>query len=196
MYFFLQESQIMKYFLFMKQVSFVLILCTVPFLSSVQAETTGRIRMPTVTDGKYVFIEYTLKLEDGNVVDTNVGSSPMNFIHGKGQIVPGLEKELAGMKKGESKHVIVKPEDGYGNIRDDAIREVPRDKIPKELHKAGAQIQGRTAKGRVIPLTVKEVKDKTIVLDYNHPLAGKTLYFDVKIVDIKEPTTKKPASKP
>lgn len=186
----------MKYFLFMKKVSVVLILCIVSFISSVQAETTARKRMPTVTDGKYIFIEYTLKLEDGNVVDTNVGSTPMNFIHGKGQIVPGLEKELGGMKKGESKHVIVKPKDGYGNIRDDAIREVPRDKIPEESQKAGAQIQGRTARGRVIPLTVKEVKDKTIILDYNHPLAGKTLYFDVKIVDIKEPAKKTPASKP
>jgi len=114
----------------------------------------------------------------------------------KGQIVPGLEKGLTGMKKGESKEVVVKPEDGYGNIRDDAIREVPREKIPKESHKVGAKIQGRTATGRVIPLTVKEVKEKTIVLDYNHPLAGKTLYFDVKIVDIKSPTTKKSSTKP
>jgi FKBP-type peptidyl-prolyl cis-trans isomerase 2 len=62
----------------------------------------------------------------------------MTFIHGKGQIVPGLEKELTGMKKGESKHVVVKPEDGYGNIRDDAIREVPKEKIPEEAHKAGS----------------------------------------------------------
>jgi FKBP-type peptidyl-prolyl cis-trans isomerase SlyD len=186
----------MKYILFLKQVSIVLILCTVLFISSVQAETAGRKRLPSVKEGNHVYIEYTLKLEDGEVVDSNVGSDPMNFIHGKGQIVPGLEKELTGMKKGESKHVVVKPEDGYGNIRDDAIREVPREKIPKESHKAGAKIQGRTATGRVIPLTVKEVKDKTIILDYNHPLAGKTLYFDVKIIDVKYPAKKKATPKP
>ena len=130
------------------------------------------------------------------VVDSNVGSAPLNFIHGKAQIVPGLEKELTGMKKGDTKHVVVKPEEGYGKIRDDAIREVPIEKIPKESHKAGAQIQGRTATGRVIQLTVKEVKDKTIVLDYNHPLAGKTLYFDVKIVDVQSPAKKKSPPKP
>ena len=71
----------MKYF-FLKQFSIVLILFTVPFISSVQAETDGRKRMPSVTDGKYIYIKYTMKLEDGNVVDTNVDSAPMNFIHG------------------------------------------------------------------------------------------------------------------
>jgi FKBP-type peptidyl-prolyl cis-trans isomerase SlyD len=189
-----KEEQIMNYILFMKQVSIVCILCTVLIISTVRAETAGSKSMPAVTDGKNIFIEYTLKLEDGEVVDTNVGSAPMTFIQGKGQIVPGLEKELTGMKKGESKQVVVKPEDGYGKIRDNAIREVPKEKIPKEAHKAGEQIQGRTARGKVIPLTVKEVKEKTIVLDYNHPLAGKTLYFDVKIVDIKDPSQTAPAT--
>jgi FKBP-type peptidyl-prolyl cis-trans isomerase SlyD len=183
-------------FSIIKQALVVLVLSAALFISSVQAETAGRKKMPAVSDGKHIFLEYTLKLEDGEVVDTNVGSDPMNFIYGKGQIVPGLEKELIGMKKGESKNVVVKPEDGYGNIRDDAIREVPIEKIPKESHKAGAQIQGRTATGRVIPLIVKEVKEKTVVLDYNHPLAGKTLYFDVKIVDITDPAKNKPATKP
>jgi len=186
----------MKFFLCLKLVSIVLLLCSVLIISSVQAETAGRKRIPSVTDGDYVYIEYTLKLEDGDVVDSNVGSDPMNFIHGKGQIVPGLEKQLTGMKKGESKNIVVKPEDGYGKIRKDAIREVPREKIPEESHKTGAKIQGRTATGRVIPMTVKEVKDKTIVLDYNHPLAGKTLYFDVKIVDIKTPAKNTSATKP
>ncbi len=184
----------MNYVLFMKQVSIVCILSTVLVISSVRAETAGKKSMPAVTDGKNIFIEYTLKLEDGEVVDTNVGSAPMTFIQGKGQIVPGLEKELTGMKKGESKQVVVTPEDGYGKIRDNAIREVPKEKIPKEAHKAGEQIQGRTARGKVIHLTVKEVKDNTIVLDYNHPLAGKTLYFEVKIVDIKDPAQTKPAA--
>ena len=186
----------MKFFLFLKRVCTALILCSVLFISSVQAETAGKKPVPSVTDGDFVYIEYTLKLEDGSVVDSNVGSDPMNFIHGKGQIVPGLEKQLTGMKKGENKHVVVKPEDGYGKIRKDAIREVPREKIPEESHKAGAKIQGYTATGRVIPMTVKEVKDKTIVLDYNHPLAGKTLYFDVNIVDIQTPVKNTSAPKP
>lgn len=186
----------MKFFLFLRPVSIVLLLCNLLIISSVQAQPAGNKSLPSVTDGDYVYIEYTLKLEDGEVVDSNVGSDPMNFIHGKGQIVPGLEKQLTGMKKGESKNIVVKPEDGYGKIREDAIREVPREKIPEESHKAGAKIQGRTATGRVIPMTVKEVKDKTIVLDYNHPLAGKTLYFDVKIIDIQTPQKNTSATKP
>ena len=124
-------------------------MCNVLIMSSVQAQTAGNKSLPSVTDGDYVYIEYTLKLEDG-----------------------------------------------YGKIREDAIREVPREKIPEESHKAGAKIQGRTATGRVIPMTVKEVKDKTIVLDYNHPLAGKTLYFDVKIIDIKTPSKNTSATGP
>ncbi len=185
----------MNFIIMIRHALLIAILSTVILISSAQAETTARKRMPVVADGKNIFIEYTLTLEDGKVVDTNIGSAPMTFIYGKGQIVPGLEKELGGMKKGESKHVIVSPEDGYGKVRDDAIREVPREKIPEDSQKAGTQIQGRTARGKVIPLTVREVKDSTIVLDYNHPLAGKTLYFDVKVVDIKEPAPKQPASR-
>ncbi len=186
----------MKSILFIKYIFIISILSTAVFISSVYAETTDMKKIPAVEDGKNIFIEYTLKLEDGNVVDTNEGSSPMTFIHGEGQIVPGLEKELTGMKKGESKHIVVKPEEGYGNVRKDALREVPKEKIPEDARKAGSQIQGRTARGRVIPLTVKEVKDNTIILDYNHPLAGKTLYFDVKIVDIQDPAANNPASNP
>jgi len=119
----------MKKILFLKYTSIILIFCTALFLPSVHAKAEGRKRMPSVSEGNHIFIEYTLKLEDGSVVDTNVGSAPLNFIHGKAQIVPGLEKELTGMKKGDTKHVVVKPEEGYGKIRDDAIREVPIERI-------------------------------------------------------------------
>ena len=86
----------MKFFLFLRPISIVLLMCNVLIMSSVQAQTAGNKSLPSVTDGDYVYIEYTLKLEDGEVVDSNVGSDPMNFIHGKGQIVPGLEKQKMG----------------------------------------------------------------------------------------------------
>ena len=89
----------MKFFLFLKQVSIVLILCTV-LLLSVQAESAGRKRLPSVKEGNHVYIEYTLKLEDGEVVDSNVGSDPMNFIHGKRSDSPGTGERADGNEKG------------------------------------------------------------------------------------------------
>ncbi len=139
-----------------------------------------------VSKGKKVSIEYTLKLKDGTVVDTNVGKAPLTYIQGSGQIIPGLEKALEGMKVGESKHVVVPPEEAYGEVNKDAFLEVKKDRIPKEALRVGAYLQGRGPKGESVIARVSEIKKDTVVLDFNHPLAGKTLYFDVKILDIKD----------
>lgn len=154
-------------------------------VSSPYAEKRGRVKTPTVSEGKTVFIEYTLKLDTDTVIESNVGKKPSNFVPGQRQIVPGLEKALLGMKVGESKHVAVKPEDGYGLVQKEKISEVSKDKIPPELLKVGGKLQGRTADGRSMDVVIKEIKDTTVVLDSNHPFAGKTLYFDVKILDIQ-----------
>lgn len=138
-----------------------------------------------IQDGSIVSIEYTLTDDAGNVIDTNVGKEPLTFIEGAGQIVKGLEKELIGLKTGDQKKVQVKPEDGYGMPDPKAFQEVPRDKIPPEGQKSGTMLMTKTPDGRALPMRVHEVKDKTVVVDLNHPLAGKTLNFDVKIKDIK-----------
>ena len=138
-----------------------------------------------VQDGSIVSIEYTLRDESGNIIDTNVGKEPLTFVEGAGQIVKGLERELNGMKLGDQKQIQVKPEDGYGLPDKDAVREIPRDKIPPEGQKPGAMLMTRAPDGRTIPMRVREVKEKTVVVDLNHPLAGKTLNFDVKIKDIR-----------
>ena len=137
-----------------------------------------------IQEGSFVSIEYTLSDDSGKVIDTNVGKEPLTYIQGAGQIVKGLEQALNGLKVGDQKKVSVKPEEGYGVPDQKAFQEIPREKIPSEAQKVGAMLMTKSPDGRGVPIRVHEVKDKTVVVDFNHPLAGKTLHFDVKIKDI------------
>jgi len=156
--------------------------CAVPMLA--QAATPEADM--TVSMGKEVSIEYALSFEDRKVFESNAGGEPLKFVYGLHQIIPGLENAVEGMKVGDSKEVMVKPEDAYGQIDKDAFVEVKKELIPEEALAVGAHLQSRDANGIAINLQVAEVKEETVVLDANHPLAGKTLYFDVKILDIKD----------
>jgi FKBP-type peptidyl-prolyl cis-trans isomerase SlyD len=138
-----------------------------------------------IQNGSSVSLEYTLKDDSGQVLDSNKGKAPLTFTQGHRQIIPGLERELLGMRSGEEKHVVVKPEDGYGEVLPSAQTEVPKNVIPKEGLKVGARLAARSGSGEVRPVVVKEIKETTVVLDLNHPLAGKTLYFDVKILGVQ-----------
>lgn len=134
--------------------------------------------------GKTVSLEYTVKLEDDEVIDTNVGKEPLTFTQGANQIIPGVEAAVEGMAVGEVKQVTVAPEEAYGALNPEAFQEIPKENVPKDI-KVGAQLQGKAADGRVVEPIVAEIKDETVLLDFNHPLAGKTLFFDVKVVDIQ-----------
>jgi FKBP-type peptidyl-prolyl cis-trans isomerase SlyD len=160
--------------------------------SLVLAEAQEGISPKTISDGKTISMEYTLTLEDKKVLDTNVGGDPLNFTQGSHQIIPGLETALEGMKVGESKQVTVAPEQGYGAINPKAIQEVPLENIPDNARKVGAQLQGKDAQGRMVQARVSDVKEQVVMLDYNHPLAGKTLLFDVKILNIQAASTPAP----
>lgn len=146
------------------------------------AETEAQIR-----EGSQVALEYTLSDEAGTVIESNKGKQPMSYIHGKSQIIPGLEKELSGMKVGEEKKIQVKPEDGYGPVNPDAFQEIPKDKLPPEALKVGTMLMAQGPQGQGIPVRVHEIKDTTVIMDFNHPMAGKTLSFNVKISEIKTP---------
>jgi FKBP-type peptidyl-prolyl cis-trans isomerase SlyD len=148
-----------------------------------------------VQNGSNVSIEYTLKDEGGQVLDTNKGKGPLTFTQGQQQIIPGLERELIGMHPGEEKKVVVKPEDAYGPVVPNAQTEVPKDAVPKEGLKVGTALMARSGSGETRPVVVKEIKETTVVLDLNHPLAGKTLFFDVKVVGV-EPPSPAPAAAP
>lgn len=148
-----------------------------------------------IANGSEVSLEYTLSDDKGKVIESNKGKEPLKYTHGKGQIIPGLEKELAGMKVGGQKRVQVKPEDGYGLVDPKAFQKLPKDKLPAEGLKVGARLVARGPKGQAFPARVHEIKEKTVVMDLNHPMAGKKLTFDVKVLDIKITESKPPETK-
>jgi FKBP-type peptidyl-prolyl cis-trans isomerase SlyD len=145
-----------------------------------------------------VSLDYTVKTPDGKLLETSNGSQPLKYIHGKKMMIPGLERELTGMKIGDEKHITIKPEDGYGKLNPNAVQEVPKEKVPPNALKVGAVLVGTDKNGSPMPMTVKEIKEKTVVMDLNHPLAGKTLVFDVKVIDVEPapaaPTPNQPAA--
>lgn len=140
-----------------------------------------------VTTGTVVSVEYTLRLEDQQVFESNVGSEPLTYTHGANEIIPGLETALEGMELGERKQVTVSPTEGYGPLHPEGFFEVEKTRIPAEALTIGAQLQGTGPDGKPVYPRVSAINETTVVLDLNHPLAGKTLYFDVKVVNIAPP---------
>ena len=137
-----------------------------------------------IQEGSQVSIQYTLLDEKGNQIESNKGGDPFEYTHGKGDIIPGLENGLKGMQVGEEKTIEVKPEGAYGKVQPEAFQEVPRKNIPPKILEVGATLMVRTPAGPR-PIRVHEIKDETVVLDFNHPLAGKTLTFEVKIMAVQ-----------
>jgi FKBP-type peptidyl-prolyl cis-trans isomerase SlyD len=147
-------------------------------------------KQKVVETGSVVALEYTLSDENGKVIDSNKDKPPLTYTQGKGQIIPGLENELLGMEIGGQKNVVVQPEDGYGSINPKAFQEVPKEKLPRESLTVGTTLIAKNSQGQSLPVRVYEIREKTVILDFNHPLAGKTLSFDVKILSIKSPEIK------
>jgi FKBP-type peptidyl-prolyl cis-trans isomerase SlyD len=139
----------------------------------------------TITDGRKVGIEYTLKLDDGTTVDTNVGGKPLVFEQGGGEILPALEHSLQGMQVNDTKQVTLSPEQGYGTVKSEAYRAVATDLVPAEAREVGTPLMLQAPDGQQIPVRVHEVKPTEVVLDFNHPLAGETLNFDVRVLSVE-----------
>ena len=137
----------------------------------------------TVSNGKVISLEYTVTLEDGQPVDTNVGQDALTYTQGANQIIRGVEAAVEGMEVGQTKQVVVSPTEGYGDRDPNAVHEVPKAKVPQEA-KIGTMLHGKDANGREIRPTVSAINADTVILDFNHPLAGKTLHFDLKVVNI------------
>jgi FKBP-type peptidyl-prolyl cis-trans isomerase SlyD len=163
------------------------------FSAANAAEKTTDNRV--VKNGQMVSLHYTLKGADGEVIESSKNKEPLKYVHGQNMMIPGLEKELTGMKIGGEKTVTVKSEDAYGPISKEAFQEIPKERLPADGLKIGAVLTGQGPQGQPIQARVHEVKEKTVVLDFNHPMAGKTLNFDVKVVDI-EAAPPPPAMKP
>jgi FKBP-type peptidyl-prolyl cis-trans isomerase SlyD len=149
---------------------------------------SDNIRSEKVADGKVVTLHYTLQVE-GEVVDTSQGREPITFIQGQEQIVPGLEQELYGMEVGERKSVVVEPENGYGEVQSEAGIDIPREEFPDEIPmQPGIELQLRDQNGEIMNARIESIGDETVRLDFNHPLAGKDLHFDVEVVNLREAT--------
>jgi FKBP-type peptidyl-prolyl cis-trans isomerase SlyD len=142
-----------------------------------------------IADKKVVRIDYTLRNRAGDVLDTSEGAEPLIYIHGASQIVPGLERELTGLVAGDSKDVVVAPEDGYGVPDPEGIFGVPRAAFPPEaVLEVGQAFVGEDDEGQAVPVRVIEVREDAVVVDANHPLAGETLFFHVDIRDVRDAT--------
>ncbi|MBT3878427.1 MAG: peptidylprolyl isomerase [Candidatus Scalindua sp.] len=167
-----------------------LILCIIFCIFSSSVAFTDESRESasdtSVSPGKKVSIEYALKLEDKSVIDSNVGAGPLTFMQGSHELLPALENALEGMKIGECKQITVMPEEGYGPVDKNAVIELDKEQFLQDELEIGTVLQSLNSDGQPIYAQVAEIKEKTILLDFNHPLAGKTLYFDIKILDIQE----------
>jgi FKBP-type peptidyl-prolyl cis-trans isomerase SlyD len=141
-----------------------------------------------VANDVIVTIDYTLTV-DGEVLDSSEEEGPLEYLQGHQNIIPGLERELAGMKVGGSKNVTVAPEDGYGDVDQEAIMDVPLSEFPEEVPlEKGFELEVTDKDGDIMLAKIVEVGETTVKLDTNHPLAGKTLHFDVKVVDLRPAT--------
>lgn len=138
-----------------------------------------------VQEGSQVAIEYTLTLEDGTTADSNVGEEPLVYQQGAEQILPALEEALEGMEVGEAREVTLPPEKGYGERDPEATQEVEASVLPEGAAKVGTRLVSQDTEGNRRLVKVQEVKEGSVVLDLNHPLAGETLHFDVKVVGIE-----------
>ncbi len=139
-----------------------------------------------VGDNKVVSIHYTLKNESGEVLDSSENREPLSYIHGQGNIIPGLENALTGAESQAEIDVTVTPEEGYGERHEQLIQDVPMSAFEGvDEVKPGMQFQAQTEAGpRVI--TVQEVGEEEVKIDGNHPLAGETLHFKVKVDEIRD----------
>ena len=136
-----------------------------------------------------VSIHYSLHLDGGEMVDTSRGREPMNYLHGHGNIVLGLEEELTGRKVGEQFAVGVPAEKGYGESNPDGVQKIPRSNFPTELELApGVALRAQDGDGAPVMMRVMEVGEQEVTVDLNHPLAGKTLYFDIEVMAIRTAT--------
>lgn len=138
-----------------------------------------------VAEGKKVQFDYTLTV-DGQVIDTTEGKQPIEFVQGDGTIIPGLARQMEGLKAGDTKSVTVAAEDGYGQVSPDAIKEVPKTAFPEGSDiKVGQVYEFQGEGGAGFPGIVSEVKEQAVLMNFNHPLAGKELKFDIKIVKVE-----------
>jgi FKBP-type peptidyl-prolyl cis-trans isomerase SlyD len=141
-----------------------------------------------IANGSVVALEYKLHLGDGEIIDASEPGAPLFYIQGAGNIVPGLEKALEGLQVDDTRQVVVTAEEGYGVHDPRGVQEVPKEAFGPELPEVGNQYTARGPEGEMVPFIVQEIRDDVVVVDLNHPLAGKTLHFDVAVREVRVAT--------
>ncbi|QVL55931.1 MAG: FKBP-type peptidyl-prolyl cis-trans isomerase [Simkaniaceae bacterium] len=137
-----------------------------------------------IENGKHVAIEYSVFSDDNTQIDTNIGKDPLVFLFGSHQILPALEEALRGLEVGDSKKVTLDPDSAYGDVNPQAYKKVEAKLIPEDLRFEGALLVVSDEQFGEMLIRVDSLDGEQVVLDFNHPLAGKTLKFDVKVLDI------------
>ena len=142
--------------------------------------------MATAQIGNRVRVHYTGRLDDGEVFDSSEGGTPLAFTVGNGQVIPGFENGVIGMSPGDARTVHIPCADAYGARQPDGVMQVPRDEFPPDLPlEVGSRVQGQQSSGAAVTFTIMAVTDAAVTLDANHPLAGKDLTFDLRLVSIE-----------
>ncbi len=141
--------------------------------------------MPEAKQGDTVKIHYTGKFKDGTVFDASTEEEPLEFVIGEGQVIAGVEEAVIGMNPEERKEALIPPDKGYGQYYEDMIVEVERDKFPEHIQpELGLELELQQEDGESVFVIVTNVSDEEVTLDANHPLAGKDLTFDIRLVEI------------
>lgn len=140
-----------------------------------------------------VGMEYTLTDGEGNTLDTSVGREPLVYVQGVGAIIPGLENHMEGKQVGDKFKVEIAPKDAYGERNDSMLQEIPKEHFGEQEVEVGQQFQVMTAQGAHI-ITVVEVQEASVIVDGNHPMAGKTLFFDIEVKEVRAATEEELAS--
>jgi FKBP-type peptidyl-prolyl cis-trans isomerase SlyD len=143
-----------------------------------------------VSNDMIVSLDYVLTLDNGEEIDRSDENAPLEYLHGHGNIIPGLENELQGLTMGDEKNVVVQPKHGYGERDPESVAEYPRNTFPASVKlEVGETVGMRDSEsGEAYQAYISEIRPETVVLDFNHPLAGETLYFQIKIAGLREPT--------
>ncbi|MGD8483343.1 MAG: FKBP-type peptidyl-prolyl cis-trans isomerase [Thioalkalispiraceae bacterium] len=144
------------------------------------------VKALTIGPGCEVTMHFTLTLEDGTVADTTIGHDPIQFIMGDGSLIEGLELALYGLKTGDKQVLSIEPREAFGFPDEENIHEMPRSEFPADMSiEQGMIIEFDTPSGERVPGAIKDIKNDTVVVDFNHPLAGHEITFDVEILEIK-----------
>lgn len=141
--------------------------------------------MPEAKQGDTVTIHYTGRLDDGTVFDSSKNGDPLSFTLGEGKVIPGFENAVEGMEQGDRKTTTIPSEEAYGPRRDELVLQVPREQVPEEIDpKPGERLRMQSADGNTFDVVVAEAREDSLVLDANHPLAGRDLTFDLELVEV------------